>query len=86
MFGRKREPACDHEWRVTGARYTPPIRRSVDILGFISDEFFERVLWGITTITQRCVRCNRTDVIVRPGKVDVPGFVWGPAGSEAVRN
>lgn len=68
------EKFCPHaEWKAVGSIYNPPAPRAH--MRNIDEEYLLLLVYGFTTITQRCTQCGKITVIERTGRVHVPGLV-----------
>jgi len=75
IFG-KRELACQHKWKITGATYRPP-SHSFKLYGdaFWSDRG-QKLMEGFTRIFFQCEICGELKEEEHLGRFPVPGFKY----------
>lgn len=63
-----------HEWRTIARSFTPGVNRvnQVEVRGYEGIIFFERMVRGFTSVTQRCESCGRVAVDEYIGNVIIP--------------
>lgn len=59
-----------HQWEDVSVDYTAP-RGRVKAVERATEDLIDRLMFGVTNVTQRCVECRKLDTYTVTGKVSV---------------
>ena len=61
-----------HNWYVVTTKFNPPVSKgNIKATGFFAQANLESLVYGFTTVTQRCAGCNKIDVSRYVGTISI---------------
>lgn len=61
-----------HHWVVMSNTFNPPMQAKMSYTGFQTEGSLERILYGFTVTTLRCIGCGQLDYKQTNGKAELP--------------
>ena len=60
-----------HNWYVVTTKFNPPVAGSIKATGSFPQANLDSLVYGFTTVTQRCADCNKIDVSRYVGTINI---------------